>query len=231
MITKMNVKINPEDSVNVTNLVSFYDNVAKTLGIDIDAVRYDCTKIDVSRNIQNNIFGVWEKMGASNLEIGMTWCNSGPKTYDELPDDTIRISHGFLLNENDEPLPFEDFFDKSSIAPKHHIPNVPYALNEAQKLVDGKAVEQKQENQSAAGKYYIEGETRVVKDRLKALGCKWDRDRQQWYHTDPAKAKEAQKLVNDASGPTGVGTNELNRGTGTPESVHGVYRNPVSRDM
>ena len=175
----MDVKINPEDSVNITHISSFYDNVARTLGFDKDAVRYDCTKIDVSRNIQNNIFSAWEKMGASDLEIGMVWCNSGPKTDDKLAEDTVRLFHGFFVNENEDPLPFDA------------VPQKPRATERA----------------------YIEGEnTRVLKDQLKELGCKWDRDKQQWYHTDPEKANEAQKLVNGASTPErGAADNSVNR--------------------
>jgi len=108
MITNMEVNINPEDSTNVTNIVSFYDNVAQTLGFDKDKVLYDCTKIDVSKNIQDNIYEVWEKMGAPDAEIAITWLNSGPKADDKLPDDTIRISHGFFRDHNNEPVPFKN---------------------------------------------------------------------------------------------------------------------------
>jgi len=106
---------------------------------------------------------------------------------------------------------------------------------EAQRLVDGKT--QKQEKQPTADKHYIEGEnTRTVKDQLKELGCKWDRDKQQWYHTDPAKAKEAQRLVDNASGPTGVDEGRPGHRTGVAgrnvdgNSVNRVVEK-VSRDM
>jgi len=125
MINKMNVQLEPEDSINVTDIVSFYDNIAKTLGLDKDAVRYDCTKIDVSRNIQKNIFNAWERMGASDIEIGMTWCNSGPKTDDNLPRGTIRITHGFVMNENNEPLSFDDFSELDIVTEKQYIPDMP----------------------------------------------------------------------------------------------------------
>jgi len=87
-------------------------------------------------------------------------------------------------------------------------------IENAPKAIIDKAPEQKQEKQRASERHYIEGEnTRAVKDQLKELGCKWDRDRQQWYHTDPAKAKEAQKLVDAASGPTGIGEGVAGRET------------------
>jgi len=164
IIQTMNVSIKPEDSVNITDIVSFYDNVAETMGLNKDAVRFDCTKIDVSRNIQENIFSVWEKMGASRLEIGMMWCNSGPKTDDTLPQDTISITHGFFRNENDEPIPLMEITAKAQahiVDGRHYIPNVPFELNK----------------------------------KMLALGCQWDPDAKCWYHTDPIKAQEAERMV------------------------------------
>ena len=167
-IQTMDVRIKPEDSMNVTSLVSFYDNVAETMGLDKDAVRYDCTKIDVARNIQDSIFKSWEKLGASDFDIGMTWCNSGPKTDDKLPRDTIRIDHGFLRNENGEPLPFDD-------------------------LIKSNTERQKQ-------RHYIEGIGFAVRVELKEIGCRFDPDKKQWYHADPEKASEAQRLIDNQDG-------------------------------
>jgi len=44
-------------------------------------------------------------------------------------------------------------------------------------------------------RHYLTGETLEIKDQLKEMGCRWDADRKQWYHTDPAIAKEAQTLI------------------------------------
>ena len=166
IVQTMNVSIKPEDSVNITSIVSFYDNVAETMGLNKDAVRFDCTKIDVSRNIQENIFSVWEKMGASNFEIGMTWCNSGPKTDDTLPQDTISITHGFFRNENDEPLSLMEITAKAQAlidnSGRHYIPNVPFKLNET----------------------------------VREMGGQWDAEEKCWYHSDPAKTKEIERLAN-----------------------------------
>ena len=166
----LTVKIKPEDSMNITSIVSFYDNVSETLGLDKDSVHYDCTKIDVSKNIQENIFNGWEKLGAPDLEIGMTWCNSGPKTDDKLPQDIIRIDHGFFRDENNEPLPLYDLFKSNTKQPviagdgKHYIPNVPLNMFKV----------------------------------MKELGCQWDADAKCWYHDDPKIAKEAERLVREA---------------------------------
>ena len=44
-------------------------------------------------------------------------------------------------------------------------------------------------------KHFITGNTFDVKDQLKELGCKWDAESNQWYHTSRKGAAEAQKLV------------------------------------
>ena len=181
----MNISIKPEDSVNITNIVSFYDNVAETIGLDKDAVRYDCTKIDVSRNIQDNIFSVWEKMGASDLEIGMTWCNSGPKTDDKLPHDTINITHGFFRNENDEPIPFVEIAAKARAILAEEMENPKY--RQAAK-----------DHINTDGNYYIPVVPPELIKTIQTRGGKWDPDAKCLYFTDPVKAKEAERLVNDA---------------------------------
>src|SRR5205809_7091365 len=44
-------------------------------------------------------------------------------------------------------------------------------------------------------KHFITGNTFAVKDQLKELGCKWDPEAGQWYHSDRKIAAKAQKLV------------------------------------
>ena len=44
-------------------------------------------------------------------------------------------------------------------------------------------------------KYFISGNTFEVKDQLKELGCRWDAEAGQWYHTNRKVAAQAQKLV------------------------------------
>src|SRR6266516_3155712 len=55
----------------------------------------------------------------------------------------------------------------------------------------------KEENSMAQEekKYFISGNTFEVKDHLKELGCKWDAEAGQWYHTSRKVAAQAQKLV------------------------------------
>lgn len=44
-------------------------------------------------------------------------------------------------------------------------------------------------------KVYIEGETYPVKDQLKAAGCRWDKDRRQWYAETEEITEAARKIV------------------------------------
>src|SRR5216117_647169 len=44
-------------------------------------------------------------------------------------------------------------------------------------------------------KHFITGNTFEVKDQLKELGCKWDPEVGQWYHSERKTAAKAQKLV------------------------------------
>ena len=225
IVQSMNVRIKPEDSMNIVSIVKFYDNVAETLGLDKDTLRYDCTKIDVARNIQENIFSGWEKLGAGNLEIGMTWCNSGPKTEDKLPQDTISIGHGFFRNENNEPLFFNDLFQQKQ---RHYIEGSGfpardelkelgcqwdaerkqwYALSaeiaaKAQSIIDktlsAEITAQVHDIIDSDGKHYIPNVPLNMFKAMKELGCQWDADAKCWYHDDPKIAKEAERLTNEA---------------------------------
>ncbi|MDR1132108.1 MAG: hypothetical protein LBL15_06800 [Oscillospiraceae bacterium] len=98
MITKITVQIAPEDSKGA-GIVAFYDNVAAALGLDTSRLRYDCTKIYVSRNIQTNIFEVLDAQSSDPCYTGTMWCLRGPKTEDTLPDDTAELLDGFFLRD------------------------------------------------------------------------------------------------------------------------------------
>ena len=55
-----------------------------------------------------------------------------------------------------------------------------------------------QEHTNTGGKYYIPNVPFELNKQMRELGCKWDPDAKSWYHTDPIKAKEAERLVNEA---------------------------------
>ncbi len=96
MITKLTVQLTPEASQCV-GIAEFYKNVAAAMGISTARVKYDCTKITVARNIQSNIFETLDAQSTDPCHTGMSWCVSGPKTDDALPDDTVEVFDGFFL--------------------------------------------------------------------------------------------------------------------------------------
>jgi len=55
-----------------------------------------------------------------------------------------------------------------------------------------------QNNIETDRKYYIPNVPFELNKQMRELGCKWDPDAKSWYHTDPIKAKEAERLVNEA---------------------------------
>ena len=73
----------------------------------------------------------------------------------------------------------------------------PAKVAEAQALIDNAP---EKERKKEIEKHYLTGETLAIKDQLKEMGCKWDGDKKQWYHTDPEKAKEAQRLIDNQGG-------------------------------
>lgn len=62
-------------------------------------------------------------------------------------------------------------------------------------------------------KYFVTGDTYPVKDQLKALGCRWDRDQRAWYTGDEGIYTQAQAIVGtppvrNAPGPVDLGTTD-----------------------
>jgi hypothetical protein len=102
MITKLTARIAPQDSKD-GGIIDFYNNVAAALKLDASILRYDCTKINVSRNIQSNILAALDARSPDPCYTGMMWCIRGPKADDSLPDDTVEILDGFFLRD-DTPL-------------------------------------------------------------------------------------------------------------------------------
>lgn len=53
----------------------------------------------------------------------------------------------------------------------------------------------KHERTNSMDKHFITGNTLPVKDELKKLGCQYDPETKQWFHTDKSVAEKAQSLV------------------------------------
>lgn len=98
-MAKVTFCINPEDSMDV-DIMQFYDRLAEIWGLDPANTGYDCTKIEVSRNIQSNIF---EMLNPSTC--GTLWALRGPKTEHSFLDNTVELTEGFFI-VNDEPVAF-----------------------------------------------------------------------------------------------------------------------------
>src|SRR5213593_4739293 len=47
----------------------------------------------------------------------------------------------------------------------------------------------------AGQRHYLTGNAHDVKEQLKALGCQWDVDTKQWYHTDKEVAARSQAVI------------------------------------
>jgi hypothetical protein len=63
----------------------------------IATLRYDCTKIDVSCNIQELIFEHYKSLGYNAESIGMNWVLYGPKADGSLEDFEVVVEDGFIV--------------------------------------------------------------------------------------------------------------------------------------
>ena len=72
----------------------------------------------------------------------------------------------------------------------------PAKIAEAQAVIDN--APQRERRAKEQERHYLTGETMQLKDQLKEMGCRWGGEKKQWYHTDPAKAKEAQALIDNS---------------------------------
>ena len=81
-------------------ITPFYENVALVLGKDPFNLMYECTKINVSKNVQDLIFEYYKAEGAQDYEICMRWCCFGPKVDETLEDFEVEIFDGFCIEED-----------------------------------------------------------------------------------------------------------------------------------
>lgn len=85
------------------SITTLYDCVALALGYHPSAVaHYDCRKIKVSSDIEDNIHS-WYKSSFENelgddwkQKFGMEWVCFGPKLDESLPANTVEVEEGFL---------------------------------------------------------------------------------------------------------------------------------------
>ena len=86
-------------------LVEFYDEVATQLGYNKNKVEYDCTKICVAANIQDNFFAHYKEENPElsesdlNAGVGMMLVCSGPKVDKSLQDNEVEVFDGFIIKK------------------------------------------------------------------------------------------------------------------------------------
>lgn len=77
-----------------------YQNAADRLGITVaDDEVFDCTKITVSKEIQEEIFQYYKEHNYDAENIGMLWVCVGPKTDDNLGEYEMEVSDGWIVKE------------------------------------------------------------------------------------------------------------------------------------
>lgn len=76
----------------------FYENVMKRFGTKLAPNdKYDCTKIDISKNIQDYWFDYYEGQGASSCDVAMMLLMMGPKVDESLSDNKVFLYPGFIV--------------------------------------------------------------------------------------------------------------------------------------
>ena len=91
------------------SLVDFYDTVAREMGYaDTSELHYDCRKITVSEEIQDDIIAYYHDaaretdptLSESDIRIGtaMTLLTSGPKLDITLNANEVEVFDGFICN-------------------------------------------------------------------------------------------------------------------------------------
>lgn len=83
-------------------IVELYDTVAALMEKEAKDLNYDCTKINVAKNIQDGFFVHYKESnphaseGDFNMQMGMLLLNYGPKVDETLVDDEVEVFEGFI---------------------------------------------------------------------------------------------------------------------------------------
>lgn len=89
-------------------LTDFYDAVAREMGYtNTNAIRYDCTKIEIASNIQDDFYEYYTTtaretdptLSDSDITTGITMLlvMSGPKVSHDLKANEVEIYDGFII--------------------------------------------------------------------------------------------------------------------------------------
>ena len=123
-MASMKIIFEPEELEGL-KLDEFFELVSRTCGMPYDNPKFqvNCTKINVAANIQDGFYKAYEKLvrekgqfnDETTYQITMILCRSGPKAYDDFPDNTVEVQRGaFFLGKDELPIRFisayADFF-------------------------------------------------------------------------------------------------------------------------
>lgn len=86
------------------SLPDFYDAVAREMGYNAtDNLHYDCTKVNVSREMQDSFYDYYTALARENLpereirtNITMLLLMSGPKVDDSFKGNEVEVFDGFI---------------------------------------------------------------------------------------------------------------------------------------
>ena len=95
-------------STEPCDLVTFYDTIAREMGYEHTSdLQYDCRKICVSPNIQDNFYtyyttlvkGKEPQLSDNDINLGVTMllAMSGPKVNEALKANEVEIFDGFIV--------------------------------------------------------------------------------------------------------------------------------------
>lgn len=88
------------------SLIELYDTIATTMGLNTDLCRYDCRKIEIASNLQDNIYRYYIDENSDKtkteveLAVTMMLALSGPKINKQLQNNQVKIYDGFIVKEN-----------------------------------------------------------------------------------------------------------------------------------
>ena len=87
------------DKIKNLDVAAFYEVVASEIVSDLadkKVWRYDCTKINVANNIQDNFYDFYKSKGADETSITMHLCQRGPKVDKKLGRNEAEVFFGFV---------------------------------------------------------------------------------------------------------------------------------------
>lgn len=77
-------------------IVDLYYIIAEQLGYDKEKCSYDCTKIDVSESIMDDIRNTY----TDEALFSMRWVTYGPKANKNLKGREVDVQDGFIVEED-----------------------------------------------------------------------------------------------------------------------------------